>query len=117
MQKKRRGKLRVKIVILMSIILAVVCLGLGLVAYNNIYNSLTGNIKEMLPKLAIESARFIETRVSSQFNSLETMALDEKIISFDTVHKENPDIMALLIGDKAQNIKGWRCCINGDAYI
>lgn len=117
MQKKRRGKLRVKIVILMSIILAVVCLGLGLVAYNNIYNSLTGNIKEMLPKLAIESARFIETRVSSQFNSLETMALDEKIISFDTVHKENPDIMALL--DREIRRQGYKrmavADINGDA--
>lgn len=93
---RRKGSLKIKIVILMSIILAAVCSGLGLMAYHNIYNSLTGNIEEMLPKLAVEAARLIETKMSSQFNSLETLTSNEKVVFFGSAQEENPGTEVLL---------------------
>lgn len=93
---RRKGSLKIKIVILMSIILVVVCSGLGLVAYDNIYNSLTGNIGELLPKLAVEAARLIDTKISSQFSSLEILASDDKIVSFGSVRGESAEIEAIL---------------------
>ncbi|KPU44638.1 methyl-accepting chemotaxis protein 1 [Oxobacter pfennigii] len=93
---RRKGSLKTKIVILMSIILTAICSGLGLMAYHNIYNSLSGNIEEMLPKIALEAARLIETKMSSQINSLEALASNEKIISFGSTQEENPGIEALL---------------------
>lgn len=94
--QKRRGSLKIKIVVLMSIILLAVCSGLGLMAYHNIYNSLTGNIGEMLPKLAVEAAQLIEARISSHFNSLETLASNEKIAAFGSAREESPEVEALL---------------------
>lgn len=94
--RKRRSSLKTRIIVLMSIILVAVCSGLGLMAYHNIYNSLSGNIGEMLPKLAVEASRLIEARVSSRFDSLETLALNEKIVSLAGAQEESPEVKALL---------------------
>lgn len=85
-----------KIVALMSIILTIVCSCLGIIAYYNIYDSLTKNTEEMLPKLAVEAARIIEARISNQFIALEALAVNEKISSFNSSQEQGSDVTALL---------------------
>ncbi len=111
---KRRGSLKLKIVILMSTILVAVCSGLGVMAYHNIYNSLTGNIEEMLPKLAVEAARLIETKMSSQFNSLEILTANEKVISSGSAQEKSPGIEALL--DKEVKRQGYKRMAVADVH-
>jgi len=93
---KRRRSLKTKIVILMSIILLTVCTGLGLTAYRNIYSSLKGNIGEMLPKLAIEAAKVVESRILSRLNYLDDIASNELIISNVSNQSINTDVMSIL---------------------
>jgi methyl-accepting chemotaxis protein len=92
----RKTSLKTKIVGLMSALLAVVCVGLGTLAYYNISDSLVGNTKEMLPKLAIEAAGIIEARVSNQLNCLEALAGNEKIAAFGNTQEANPAVQDLL---------------------
>ena len=88
--------LKIKIVVLMSTMLIIVCSGLGSIAYYNASDSLKKNTQEMISKLAAEAARTFEARISNQFNSLEALAASDAMAPLKDFNGGMAGIKAIL---------------------
>lgn len=88
-----RRSLKFKIVLLMSSLLVAVCIGLGFMAYQDSYKALSTNIEEMLPKVAMEASRVVETKITGRINTLEVLAANSELVNTNT---PEPEVIALL---------------------
>lgn len=68
------NSIRSKLVAILSILLVVVCIGMGLISYNTSSKALKDNSDEMLPNLATEAALAMQNFINGKFESLNITA-------------------------------------------
>ena len=73
--------IKTKLILFFSMVLIIVCGGLGAVSYITSSNALINNVKETLPQMAGQAAKIVEARVEEQFLALETLASTNEISS------------------------------------
>lgn len=71
--------IKTKLVVFFTIVLVIVCTGLGVVSYITSSKALTDNVKETLPQMAGQAAKIVEARIQEQFLALETLAATDDI--------------------------------------
>lgn len=71
--------IRTKLMVSMGLLLVIVCIMLGIISYYISSNALTKNINQVLPEMAQESAKTVQSRVTSQLNALSAVALNTQI--------------------------------------
>ena len=81
----------------MGLLLILVCVGFGIVAYKTSSNALIANVKDTMPKFAIESSKAIEFGLQSYFYSLSAVAANDKIVAFiKNQNRDQTDIQMLM---------------------
>lgn len=88
--------IRTKIIALLALLLAIVCLGLGAVAYITSYNSLVDVLKETMPKVATEASVTIEDGIQNQFNKLNIIASLDYMIILNNPDADDSAVRAIL---------------------
>ncbi|OAA93900.1 methyl-accepting chemotaxis protein [Clostridium coskatii] len=68
-----------KLMLAMGLLLAIICIGLATISYYTSSKALIGNVNEVLPQIAKESAKTVHSRVESQLNALEAIASETQI--------------------------------------
>lgn len=71
--------IKTKLMLAMGLLLAIICIGLGTISYYTSSKALIGNVNEVLPQIAKESAKTVNSRVESQLNALEAIASETQI--------------------------------------
>lgn len=71
--------IRIKIVLAISILLLVVCIGFGISSYFITSNILISNVDMELPQLAQQGTYAVEKSIAEQWTSLEVLASNDKI--------------------------------------
>lgn len=90
--------IKIKLVILVSILLLIISSGFGIISYINASNALVANIGKTLPQIATQAANTIQANLDNQLNSMEVTA---KVIS---LNNDSPDkIMSILIAEVERN--------------
>jgi len=89
--------IKTRFAILMGLLLILVCVGFGIVAYKTSSNALIANVKDTMPKFAIESSKAIEFGLQSYFYSLSAVAANDKIVAFiKNQNRDQTDIQMLM---------------------
>lgn len=90
--------IKIKLVILISILLLIISSGFGIISYINASNALVANIGKTLPQIATQAANTIQANLDNQLNSMEVTA---KVIS---LNNDSPDkIMSILTAEVERN--------------
>ena len=90
--------IKIKLVILISILLLIISSGLGIISYINSSNALVANIGKTLPQIATQAANTVQSNLDNQLNSMEVTA---KVIS---LNNDSPDkIMSILTAEVERN--------------
>lgn len=71
--------IKTKLMVFMGVLLVVVCSGLGIISYYVSSNALIKNVNDILPRMAQESARTVQSRVEGQLNALGAVAEETQI--------------------------------------
>lgn len=66
--------IKAKLMLFMGTLIAILCIGLGLVSYISSSNALRSNSKNMLPILAEQSASNVQAAITGELSSLEVVA-------------------------------------------
>lgn len=66
--------IKTKLSLLFGLLLLVICIGLGVVAYIQSSNAVTSTIDESLTRMAKESSKVVTSRVREQLNAMEALA-------------------------------------------
>lgn len=70
-----------KLIVFLSLLIGVICIGLGLLSFINSSNALRLNIGKTLPKIAEQEASSIQARVEGQLSLLEDIASKDDIMN------------------------------------
>lgn len=92
-----------KLAIILSVLLAIVCLGLGILSYTASSQAITEEASKLLIEIAVQSANTVESRINQEFKRLETLAnmdliknpnypWEEKLPIFEEERMRNGDI-------------------------
>ncbi|MCX7748124.1 MAG: methyl-accepting chemotaxis protein [Clostridia bacterium] len=74
------GSIRNKMVLFITLILLVVCIGLSTTSYYIASGSLKDNVDESLVNIAEEASKVVESRINEQLSSLEAVAFQNSLI-------------------------------------
>ena len=77
------NSIKKKFTIILSVLLAITCLGLGFVVHYTSARALEEMAEELTVKTAMESAKVVEERINTSFRELLAIANTEKIVSRD----------------------------------
>ncbi|HHV99466.1 MAG TPA: methyl-accepting chemotaxis protein [Clostridiaceae bacterium] len=89
--------IKTRFALLMGTLLILVCVGFGIVAYSTSSRALIANVKDTMPKFAIEASKAIEFGLQNHFHSLSAVAANDKIIAFvKNGNQDKTDIEMLL---------------------
>ncbi|MHB1392520.1 MAG: PDC sensor domain-containing protein [Clostridia bacterium] len=86
--------IKVKLVFAITMLLVLVCIGFGLIVYNNTSKALIGHTEESLPIVAQQSAKTLESRINGIFLTLETIASQREVSNPDIPWEEKVVILA-----------------------
>lgn len=103
--------IKLKLIVLISILLLAVSTGFGIISYINASNALISNITKTLPEIAIQASNTVQAYLDNQLNSMEVTA---KVAS---LNNDSPDkLMTILKVEAKRNgsIKMGYADINGD---
>lgn len=90
--------IKIKLVILISILLLIISSGLGIISYINASNALVANIAKTLPQIATQASNTVQANLDNQLNSMEVTA---KVVS---LNNDSPDkIMSILTAEVERN--------------
>lgn len=90
---------KTKMLVLMGILLAVLCIGLGFISYRNASNVVTAQVNDSLKELAKQGAGRITAQINLTFSSLETIAAMEEMSGANQVD----DTQAILKNEAERN--------------
>lgn len=76
--------IRTRIIILVGTLLMFVCAGFGIVAYNASSKALIVNVKDTMPKAAIEASKTIQLGVSGQLDTLKSISENNLVTDYLT---------------------------------
>lgn len=88
--------IKTRIMLLVGVLLLAICVGLGVESYTTASKALTQNVKETLPRFAVEAANIISYGVENRLNSLESVAANEKFNSFKSSSEDVSSLQSLL---------------------
>ena len=103
--------IKLKLIVLISILLLAVSTGFGIISYINASNALISNITKTLPEIAIQSSNTVQAYLDNQLNSMEVTA---KVASLSNDSQEK--LMTILKAEAKRNgsIKMGYADINGN---
>ncbi len=104
--------IKTKMILLLSIIILVVNVGMGWMSYYISSNALIGNLNQILPEMAKESALLIEGNMKSNFDLLDALAYNlkdknltqEQKLAKLKLQKTKGNYLLLGIADKSGNL-------------
>ena len=107
--------IKTKLMISMGLLFVAVCAALGLISYYISSKALTDNVNQVLPRIAQESAKTVQSRIESQLNALGAVASNTQISDMNNSWNNKKLIldaevkrsghMKMGIADKNGNIK------------
>lgn len=68
-----------RMVLLFGLLIVIICIGLGLVSYQFSANAMIKETKKMLPALAVQVSKTVESRIDEQLNGLSVIASSKQI--------------------------------------
>ncbi len=71
--------IKVKLMVFFGILVAVICIGLGIISFINSSKALKSNLENTLPEVAAQTASNIQGRIEGELSSLESIAAREDI--------------------------------------
>ena len=71
--------LKAKLILSLSILLLIVCIGLGVTSYYFSSKALIEKVGETLPQLATQAANVVENHINGRLNLLEIVATDDEL--------------------------------------
>lgn len=89
----RIKSLKTKLALFFGILILVVCVGLGIIAYLESSKMQIEYINDTLPQMAREAAEIVDGRITAQLDKLELVANDDDIIGDELTLAEKLDIL------------------------
>lgn len=105
--------IKTKLVVFMGILLIVVCTGLGISSYITSSRALISNVEEVLPQVAQEAARVVESRIEGHLTGLEVMANRDRIKNADNTMEDKLSILKVEV-ERSKHINMGIADKNGD---
>ena len=66
--------IKAKMIVYLGVLMIAVCVGMGIMSYMIASKAIVANTNEVLPKMATEAAKVLESRINGEFNALEIIA-------------------------------------------
>lgn len=85
--------IKTKLSVYFGILIILVCLALGGIAYYSSNQALSNNAKQALAVISLESARVVESRLNADYNVLETLSQREEIRDFSVPLEKKAELM------------------------
>ncbi|MFT8349572.1 methyl-accepting chemotaxis protein [Clostridium saccharoperbutylacetonicum] len=71
--------IKTKLIVFLGLMLAIICIGLGIISFINSSNALKSNLGKTLPKIAEQTASSVSGRLEGQLKTLEAIAAKPEI--------------------------------------
>ncbi|OOM75609.1 methyl-accepting chemotaxis protein McpB [Clostridium puniceum] len=107
--------IKIKLSVYFGILIIIVCLALGGIAYYSSNYALSNNAKEMLASTSLESSRVMESRLDADYNVLETLSQREEIRDFNFSFEKKAELLQAEAKRTGFTNIGFGD-VNGDAY-
>jgi len=105
--------IKVRIVVCVLALLAVVCSGFALISYNTALHALDAETEKLLPQVAVQAGEIVKKAIDSQYNAMEVIAQDPVISDINTSMEQKMMILSKEV-ERSGHIRMGIADLNGD---